>query len=72
MNVETIVPVLEQWLGFQFFPSDIYVISDFPAEMRWPDVFIITALSFVMSIVSTLYPARRAAKVQPAEALRYE
>ncbi len=72
INVETLVPYLENLFGVKFFPPDVYVISDFPAEMHWDDVFRITGMSLVISALATLYPARRAAKTQPAEALRYE
>jgi lipoprotein-releasing system permease protein len=72
LNVKTIVPFLESLLGFQLFPADVYVISDFPAELRWDDVFTIVTSAVIMSMIATLYPAWRASKTQPAEALRYE
>ena len=72
LNVETLVPAIENLLNTEFFPASVYVISDFPAEMRWPDVVKILAAAFAMSLLSTIYPAWRASKVQPAEALRYE
>ena len=72
LNIETLVPFIENLFNIEFFPADVYVISDFPAELHWDDVTRITAASFIMSIVATLYPARRASKTQPAEALRYE
>jgi len=72
LNVATIVPFLENLLGFQLFPADVYVISDFPAELRWNDVITIVVSAIVMSMIATLYPAWRGSKTQPAEALRYE
>ena len=72
VNVETLVPFLENLFRIEFFPSSIYVISDFPAEMRWRDVGQIIFVSFILSFLATIYPAWRASKVQPAEALRYE
>ncbi len=72
LNIETLVPFFEGLFGVQFFPADVYVISDFPAEMHWKDVIRITAASMFMSVLATLYPAWRAARTQPAEALRYE
>lgn len=72
LNVSTLVPFIEGLIGFQLFPADVYVISDFPAELRWPDVSKIVIGALVMSMLATLYPARRAANTQPAEALRYE
>lgn len=72
LNVKTIVPFLESLLGFQLFPADVYVISNFPAELRWNDVTTIVIAAVIMSMIATLYPAWRASKTQPAEALRYE
>jgi lipoprotein-releasing system permease protein len=72
LNIQTIVPFLEHLLGVQFFPADVYVISDFPADMHWNDVIVVTLASLGMSAIATLYPASRASRTQPAEALRYE
>lgn len=72
LNVETLVPFLENLFSIEFFPADVYVISDFPAELHWNDVVRITLASFIMSVTATLYPAWRASRTQPAEALRYE
>ncbi len=71
-NVESIVPAIEGLLGHKILPDEIYYISDVPSDMRWPDVFKITAIAFVMSVLATIYPAWRASRTQPAEALRYE
>ena len=71
-NVEILVPAIENLLGIEFFPSDVYVISEFPAEMHWSDVYTVILGSFVMCLLATLYPAWRASRTQPAEALRYE
>ena len=72
INIETLVPWLEELLNTEFFPSSIYVITDFPAQMKWSDVIQIASASFGISLVATLYPAWRASRTQPAEALRYE
>lgn len=72
LNVETIVPALENLLGAQFMPADVYYISDLPSELHWDDVIKITVVSFGISILATLYPAWRASRTQPAESLRYE
>lgn len=71
-NVEFIVPAIEQFFGTKFLSPDIYYISDVPSDLRWPDVTLIASVAFVMCIVATLYPAWRASRTQPAEALRYE
>ncbi len=72
LNIETIVPFIERLLGIQFLSKDIYYISDLPSELQWDDVAVITVVSLVLSLLATLYPSRRAAATQPAEALRYE
>lgn len=72
LNVETIVPAIEQWLGLEFISGDVYWISELPSDLRWPDVWRITGSAVVLSLLATLYPAWRAARTAPAEALRYE
>jgi lipoprotein-releasing system permease protein len=72
VNVETLVPFLENLFRIEFFPASVYVISDFPAEMRWRDVYRIILVSLTLSFMATIYPAWRASAVQPADALRYE
>lgn len=72
LNVETIVPAIEQILGLQFISGDVYWISELPSDLRWEDVWEITGASVVLSLLATLYPAWRAARTAPAEALRYE
>jgi len=72
LNVDTVVGWLEGALGMQFMPADVYYISHFPSELHWEDVVRIVSISFVLSLLATLYPAWRASRTQPAEALRYE
>jgi len=72
INVPTIVPVLEQTFGFQIMPGDVYYVTRIPSELEWPDVAVISIAAFVLTSLATLYPARRAALVNPAVALRYE
>lgn len=72
MNVTNVMRFLEAVFGFQLMPAEIYYISELPSDLRAENVIIITVLSFVMSLIATLYPAWRAARTQPAEALRYE
>lgn len=71
-NVEVIVPGIEQFFNVKFLSPDVYYISDVPSEMRWSDVSLISVVAFVMSVLATVYPAWRASRTQPAEALRYE
>ncbi len=72
LNVETIVPWLERVLDYHFLSAQVYFISELPSKLERVDVVRITILSLVLSLVSTVYPAFRASRVQPAEALRYE
>ncbi|MGD9583516.1 MAG: lipoprotein-releasing ABC transporter permease subunit [Lysobacterales bacterium] len=71
-NVTHVMRGLEQWLGFQLMPADIYYISDLPSDLRAGDVGRIVGLTFGLSLLATLYPAWRAARTHPVEALRYE
>ena len=72
LNIDVVVPFLERMLGFQFLAKDVYYITDLPSELKWDDVGIITVVSFVLTLVATLYPSWRASRTNPAEALRYE
>jgi lipoprotein-releasing system permease protein len=71
-HIDIIVPFLERTFGFEAMPGDIYYISSVPSQLRWPDVGRIGVLSVLFSVVATLYPAWRAARTAPAQALRYE
>ncbi len=72
LNIETVVPAIERALGIQFLAKDVYYISDLPSDLQWRDVGIITGVSFILTLVATLYPSWRASRINPAEALRYE
>jgi lipoprotein-releasing system permease protein len=72
VNVENIVPAIENMLGRQLFASDVFYISEVPSDLHVSDVWIIGIASLVASVLATIYPAHRAAKIQPAESLRYE
>jgi len=72
LNVETLVHGLEELLRTSFVPPDVYFISELPSDLHWSDVMMVSGASLILSLLSALYPAWRAAKVQPAEALRYE
>ncbi len=71
-NVEAIVETIEAMFGVQFLPKDIYLISHMPSDPRAGDIIPIAIYSFLLSLVATIYPSWRAARIQPAEALRYE
>ena len=71
-HIDVIVPALEQFFHTQFLPRGVYPITDLPSEMKQSDIVRITLLSFGISVVATLYPALRASKTRPAQALSYE
>jgi len=71
-NIDVIVPFIERLLHVQFLPRDIYFISQLPSDPRVNDIATIGIISFVLATLATLYPSWRAARVNPAEALRYE
>ncbi|MFT5505537.1 MAG: lipoprotein-releasing system permease protein [Gammaproteobacteria bacterium] len=70
--IDVIIPALEQFFQTQFLPRGVYPITELPSDMRQSDVIKIGLLSFVVSLIATIYPAFRAARVRPVEALSYE
>jgi len=72
LNIDVVVPALENFLGFKFLAKDVYYIADLPSQVLLRDVVTIGLMSLVLSLVATLYPSWRASRVNPAEALRYE
>jgi lipoprotein-releasing system permease protein len=72
LNVETVVPAIERLFGVQFLSADVYYISELPSKLIWADVYRITGVAFLLSIIATLYPAWQASRIKPAEELRYE
>jgi lipoprotein-releasing system permease protein len=71
-NVGVIVPFIEGILGARFLSNDVYLINVLPSDLRWPDVWTIGGVAFILAFLATLYPSWWAARVKPAEALRYE
>ena len=71
-HVETLVPAIESVFNVRFLSPDIYYISAVPSEMRWRDVAAVGSVAFVMCVLATIYPAWKASRVQPVEALRHE
>jgi len=71
-NVESLVPAIEKAFHVDFLPEDVYYISDLPSDLRMADIVKITLVSLLVSLLATIYPAWRASRTQPAEALRYE
>jgi len=72
LNLERILEAIEAVFHVTLLPEDVYYITGLPTDMQVSDVVVITISALVMSFLATLYPAWRAARTQPAEALRYE
>ena len=72
LNIDVVVPAIERLFHFQILSRDVYYISELPSDLHWIDVVWVAALSLVLSLIATIYPSWRAARVNPAEALRYE
>jgi lipoprotein-releasing system permease protein len=72
LNLEPIVAWIERVFNVHFLDPGIYYISQLPSDLHWSDVGLISLSALVMSLMATLYPAWRASRTDPAEALRYE
>ena len=72
LNIETIVKSVERAFDVDFLDPNIYYISELPSDMHLSDVTMVSTVAFVITLLATIYPAWRASRIQPAEALRYE
>ena len=72
LNISAFISWLEGALGHQFLSADVYFISYLPSQLLWEDVMIISGSGLAMSLLATIYPAWRASRIDPADALRYE
>jgi lipoprotein-releasing system permease protein len=72
LNIDVIVPAIENAFRFKIFANDVYLIPDLPSELQPGDVVAVTLMALLLSFLAALYPSWRAAHVNPAEALRYE
>ncbi|MBD7955217.1 lipoprotein-releasing ABC transporter permease subunit [Stenotrophomonas sp. Sa5BUN4] len=72
LNLERILGAIEAVFNVKLLPEDVYYITGLPTDMQTADIVVITVVALLMSFLATLYPAWRAARTQPAEALRYE
>ena len=72
LNLEAVVPALERLFNVELWSKDVYYISYLPSDLHWDDVGVISAVSFLLTVLATLYPSWRASRTRPAEALRYE
>ncbi|NCO03283.1 MAG: lipoprotein-releasing ABC transporter permease subunit [Alphaproteobacteria bacterium] len=71
-NIDAIKGVLESMTGAELFKDEIYFLSQLPAIIEWHNILGVVAMALVISIGATLYPAWRASRLDPVEALRYE
>lgn len=71
-NAGELVAWLERVLDTRFLAADVYFISTLPSQIRWPDLAIIGVTALALALFSTIYPAWRASRTRPADALRYE
>jgi lipoprotein-releasing system permease protein len=72
LNLDVVVPFIENLFGVQFLAKDVYYINELPSDLHYDEVLLVAGMSFLISMLATLYPSYRASKTQPAEALRYE
>jgi lipoprotein-releasing system permease protein len=71
-NLQTLVAALERLLGTQFLDARVYYMSDLPAYVELIDVLKVCTVALVLCVLATIYPAWRAARTAPAQALRHE
>jgi lipoprotein-releasing system permease protein len=72
LNIDVIVPAIERALSIKFLSKDVYLIPDLPSDLQLGDVLAVSLMGLGLSFLATIYPSWRAARVNPAEALRYE
>ncbi|RUA05089.1 MAG: lipoprotein-releasing ABC transporter permease subunit [Gammaproteobacteria bacterium] len=72
LNIEVVIAGIESILGFQFFPADVFYISRFPSEVHLVDIIKITFGAFILVVLASIYPAKRAGKLQISEVLNHE
>ena len=71
-HIDSIIGMVESTFTIKVLPCDVYMICDFPTDIHWADVALISLVAFLLCLTATIYPAWRAATTQPAETLRYE
>jgi lipoprotein-releasing system permease protein len=72
LTISPLMSLIERIGGWQVFNPDVFFMSQLPSMLLWQDVVFICVIALVLSVLATLYPAYRAAQIEPAEALRYE
>ena len=71
-NLEATLNWLERTVGLDIMPGDVYYVSQVPSELRLGDLILIPSVAIAISLLATVYPSRRAARIEPADVLRYE
>jgi lipoprotein-releasing system permease protein len=72
LNIDVIVPAIENAFNVKFLSKDVYMIPDLPSDLQSGDVVAVALMALALAFLATLYPSWRAARLNPAEALRYE
>lgn len=72
LNLSRLIAIYEKWSGTSIISSQVYFLSEIPVDIQIPDLVFVCCISLMLSFIATLYPSYRAARTQPAEALRYE
>jgi lipoprotein-releasing system permease protein len=71
-NLETILPWIEQVFGFRIMPGDVFYVTEVPSEIRLQDLLLVPGFALLIALVATIVPSRKAARIDPADVLRYE
>ena len=71
-NISAVIHFFESLTGTRLMTADVYYVSNIVAKLEWRDVITIAISAFILTLLAAVYPARRAAMIQPAQALRYE
>lgn len=72
INIETLIPAIESYFNTDFLPCDVYYICDLPSDLHTDDTIGISLIAMALSFIATIYPAWRASKIEPIDALRFE
>ncbi len=71
-NLQSIIDSLQHLVGVQFMDARVYFMNELPAYVEWGDVLRICSVAFLLCVLATIYPAWRASRTAPADALRHE